>query len=58
MVVKGESPRCGANLPGWKLKWGARRGFSTGDGLNRLLKNYLRCLAVVKNSLKMLIYNA
>jgi hypothetical protein len=32
MVVKGESPRCGANLPGWKLRWGARRGFSTGGG--------------------------
>ncbi len=27
------------------------------QGSNRLLKNYLRCLAVVKNSLKMLIYS-
>jgi uncharacterized protein (DUF3820 family) len=38
MVVKGRVSALRGELPEWKLRWGARRGFSTGGGLNRLLK--------------------
>ena len=43
--------RCGGSV-------GIAHDERTDFPFNRLLKNYLRCHCCVKNSLKMLIYNA